>query len=193
MSLLSFNHLLNLSFNFHTHRKTGEVLRILDRGAAINHTFEIILFNIVPTFVDIFVALIFFTIYFEWTLSLLIFFVFVAYGKYSSRFTQAIRLIPLLCSHCKRCSDPLSHEAAQTDERARCSEYHSLTRCGCVHISHSTQVTRGIHTDCLLNYETVKYFNGEQHESNRYSDAIRQYQTLEYKVIGTQCIISMVL
>ena len=83
MSLLSFNHLLNLSFNFHTHRKTGEVLRILDRGAAINHTFEIILFNIVPTFVDIFVALIFFTIYFEWTLSLLIFFVFTAYGKSS--------------------------------------------------------------------------------------------------------------
>ena len=94
MSLLSFNHLLNLSFNFHTHRKTGEVLRILDRGAAINHTFEIILFNIVPTFVDIFVALIFFTIYFEWTLSLLIFFVFAAYGKDSSCFTQIITLIP---------------------------------------------------------------------------------------------------
>ena len=26
MSQLSFNHLLNLSFSFHTHRKTGEVL-----------------------------------------------------------------------------------------------------------------------------------------------------------------------
>jgi ABC-type transport system involved in Fe-S cluster assembly fused permease/ATPase subunit len=81
MSLLSFNHLLNLSFNFHTHRKTGEVLRILDRGAAINHTLELLLFNIVPTFVDIFVALIFFSIYFEWVLSLVIFFVFVAYGE----------------------------------------------------------------------------------------------------------------
>jgi len=46
------------------------------------------------------------------------------------------------------------------------------------------QVTRGIHTDCLLNYETVKYFGGEQHEGERYSDAIRQYQALEYKVIG---------
>ncbi len=49
------------------------------------------------------------------------------------------------------------------------------------------QVTRGIHTDCLLNYETVKYFNGEQHESDRYDDAIRGYQTVEYKVIGTKC------
>ena len=83
MSLLSFNHLLNLSFNFHTHRKTGEVLRILDRGAAINHTFELILFNIIPTFIDIFVALIFFSIYFEWVLSLVIFFVFAAYGAFA--------------------------------------------------------------------------------------------------------------
>ena len=81
MSLLSFNHLLNLSFNFHTHRKTGEVLRILDRGATINHTLELILFNIVPTFIDISVALILFSIYFEWVLSLVIFFVFAAYGE----------------------------------------------------------------------------------------------------------------
>ena len=46
------------------------------------------------------------------------------------------------------------------------------------------QVTRGIHTDCLLNYETVKYFGGEQHEGERYREAIRQYQTVEYKVLG---------
>lgn len=85
MSLLSFNHLLNLSFNFHTHRKTGEVLRILDRGAAINHTFELILFSIIPTFVDIAVALVFFCVYFEWTLALVIFFVMAAYGMFYSQ------------------------------------------------------------------------------------------------------------
>ena len=81
MSQLSFNHLLNLSFAFHTRRKTGEILRILDRGAAINQTLEIIMFNIVPTFFDIGIALIFFCIYFEWTLALVIFFVMTAYGK----------------------------------------------------------------------------------------------------------------
>ena len=43
---------------------------------------------------------------------------------------------------------------------------------------------RGIHTDCLLNYETVKYFNGEQHEGERYREAIRQYQGFEYKVMS---------
>lgn len=46
------------------------------------------------------------------------------------------------------------------------------------------QVTRGIHTDCLLNYETVKYFGGEEHEGERYADAIREYQSLEYRVIS---------
>jgi len=45
-------------------------------------------------------------------------------------------------------------------------------------------VTRGIHTDCLLNYETVKYFNGEHHEGERYRNALAEYQALEYRVIG---------
>jgi ABC-type transport system involved in Fe-S cluster assembly fused permease/ATPase subunit len=41
MAQLSFDHLLNLSFSFHTHRKTGEIFRILDRGSAINSTLEV--------------------------------------------------------------------------------------------------------------------------------------------------------
>lgn len=45
-------------------------------------------------------------------------------------------------------------------------------------------ITRGIHTDCLLNYETVKYFNGELHEGERYRAALAGYQALEYRLIG---------
>lgn len=82
MSQLSFTHLLHLSFAFHTRRKTGEILRILDRGAAINQTLEIILFNIIPTFFDIIIALIMFSIYFEWVLSFVIFIVMFAYSEY---------------------------------------------------------------------------------------------------------------
>jgi len=41
MAQLSFDHLLKLSFSFHMHRKTGEILRILDRGSAINHVLEV--------------------------------------------------------------------------------------------------------------------------------------------------------
>jgi ABC-type transport system involved in Fe-S cluster assembly fused permease/ATPase subunit len=44
-------------------------------------------------------------------------------------------------------------------------------------------VTRGIHTDCLLNYETVKYFGGEEYEGDRYRNAIRDYQAMEYTVV----------
>ncbi|CCO33799.1 ATP-binding cassette sub-family B member 6,mitochondrial [Rhizoctonia solani AG-1 IB] len=57
MSQLSFDHLLNLSLAWHTRRKTGEVLRILDRGAAINHIFELLLFNVIPTIADIAIAI----------------------------------------------------------------------------------------------------------------------------------------
>lgn len=32
---------------------------------------------------------------------------------------------------------------------------------------------RGIHTDVLMNWETVKYFTAEQHESNRYTKAVK--------------------
>lgn len=52
-------------------------------------------------------------------------------------------------------------------------------------INKLAKVTRGIHTDCLLNYETVKYFGGEQHEGERYREAIREYQALEYKVTSS--------
>lgn len=83
MSQLSFDHLLNLSLAFHTKRKTGEVLRILDRGAAINHVFEVLLFNIIPTLIDIVVALGAFFYFFGWTMSLLIAGVMISYSKFS--------------------------------------------------------------------------------------------------------------
>ncbi|KAF8626834.1 hypothetical protein AX15_004665 [Amanita polypyramis BW_CC] len=146
MSQLSFDHLLNLSFAWHTRRKTGEVLRVLDRGAAINRTFELIVFSIIPTFIDITIALVTFSILFEWTLTLVIFIVMLAYITTSVVLTR-------WRTRTKR----------QMNER--------------------DIVTRGIHTDCLINYETVKYFNGEEHEGARYRDAIRDYQHLEYKVI----------
>ncbi|KAF8054164.1 mitochondrial half-size ABC transporter [Lyophyllum atratum] len=155
MSQLSFDHLLNLSFAWHTRRKTGEILRVLDRGAAINHTFELILFNIIPTFIDIFVALVAFCILFEWTLALVIFFVMFAYVAASVILTQW-----------------------RTKVRRRMNE--------------RDVVTRGIHTDCLLNYETVKYFGGEEHEGARYREALREYQALEYKVIVSLNLLNLI-
>ncbi|KAG5719458.1 Heavy metal tolerance protein [Termitomyces sp. T112] len=155
MSQLSFDHLLNLSFAWHTRRKTGEVLRVLDRGAAINHTLELILFNIIPTFIDIGVALIAFAVFFQWTLAAVIFAIMFAYVAASVILTRW-----------------------RTRIRRKMNE--------------RDVVTRGIHTDCLLNYETVKYFGGEEHEGERYQDALREYQALEYKVIISLNLLNMI-
>ncbi|KAJ4468248.1 mitochondrial half-size ABC transporter [Lentinula aciculospora] len=155
MSELSFNHLLNLSFAFHTRRKTGEILRVLDRGAAINHILALVMFSIIPTFVDIAIALVVFCIIFDWILAVVIFTVMFAYVSVSVLLTQW-----------------RSRIRRQMNER--------------------DIITRGIHADCLLNYETVKYFGGEEHEAARYHDALREYQFLEAKVIISLNLLNLV-
>ncbi|KAH7108101.1 hypothetical protein BKA62DRAFT_609850 [Auriculariales sp. MPI-PUGE-AT-0066] len=155
MAQLSFDHILNLSLAYHTHRKTGEVLRILDRGSAINHVFELVLFSIVPTVLDIIIGLAVFWITYDATLSLVVAAVFVAY------ITASISLT-----------------TTRTKLRRRMNE--------------ADITTRGIHTDCLLNYETVKYFGNEQHEQQRYREAVLKYQSLEYKVIAYLNLLNIV-
>lgn len=56
MMMLCFSHLLNLSLAYHTKRNTGEVMRIIDRGSAINNLFQTLLFTAIPTVIDIIVA-----------------------------------------------------------------------------------------------------------------------------------------
>ena len=51
------------------------------------------------------------------------------------------------------------------------------------HNPNHSQIVCGIHMDCLLNYKTVKYFNGEEYKGEHYYDLIRNYQVLEYQVI----------
>ncbi|KAL3271021.1 hypothetical protein HHI36_021521 [Cryptolaemus montrouzieri] len=59
-------HLHSLSLRWHLNRKTGEVLRIMDRGTdSINGLLNIFLFNIFPTIVDIIIAISYFIITFD--------------------------------------------------------------------------------------------------------------------------------
>ena len=78
---MSFNHLLSLSLSFHLRRKTGEILRILDRGSAINRVFELLLFNILPTFIDILAALAVFVWRFDWTLAVVVAVIMFSYSE----------------------------------------------------------------------------------------------------------------
>ncbi|XP_043280295.1 ATP-binding cassette sub-family B member 6 [Venturia canescens] len=75
-----FRHLHGLSLRWHLSRKTGEVLRIMDRGTdSINSLLNYILFSIVPTIVDIIIAVIFFVSAFNKWFGLIVFSTMVLY------------------------------------------------------------------------------------------------------------------
>ena len=61
-----FQHLHNLSLRWHMSRKTGEVLRIMDRGTgSINNLMSYLVFNIFPTIADVLIAIIYFAFAFN--------------------------------------------------------------------------------------------------------------------------------
>ncbi|XP_055382826.1 ATP-binding cassette sub-family B member 6 [Condylostylus longicornis] len=69
-----FRHLHNLSLRWHLQRKTGEVLRIMDRGTdSIDNLLNYILFSIAPTIADLIVAVIFFIVAFNGWFGLIVF------------------------------------------------------------------------------------------------------------------------
>ncbi|XP_066593648.1 ATP-binding cassette sub-family B member 6 [Prorops nasuta] len=69
-----FRHLHSLSLRWHLQRKTGEVLKVMDRGTdSINNLLNYILFSIVPTIVDIIIAIVFFVSAFNKWFGLIVF------------------------------------------------------------------------------------------------------------------------
>ncbi|XP_069668711.1 ATP-binding cassette sub-family B member 6 isoform X2 [Periplaneta americana] len=69
-----FKHLHGLSLRWHLSRKTGEVLRVMDRGTdSINNLLNYILFSIVPTITDIIVAVCYFISAFNGWFGLIVF------------------------------------------------------------------------------------------------------------------------
>ncbi|KAG1851150.1 hypothetical protein F4604DRAFT_1934160 [Suillus subluteus] len=116
-----------LSLSWHMKRKTGELLRILDSGSAINRVGELIGFTVIPVLVDICVALVVFVFRFEPTLGILVGVVMGCYVCASVVLTKY-----------------------RTSIRKRMNERDA--------------VTRGTHTYCVLNCETVKikYFEGRR-------------------------------
>jgi len=63
ISVDTFHHLHNLSLRYHLQRKTGEVLRVIDRGTvSISQLLSSLVFNILPTFLDIGIAITYFVV-----------------------------------------------------------------------------------------------------------------------------------
>lgn len=155
MSLMAFRHLLDLSMSFHTKRKTGEVLRILDRGSSINNFFQYFIFSVIPIFFDIGIAIIFLSTRFGPQVGLLLFGVMSLYTVISVRMTTW--------------RTGLRREANNKDS-----------------------VSRAIHTDVLLNWETVKSYNNEGYESERYRLSLLDYQAADWKVNASLNLLNMV-
>ncbi|XP_076031730.1 ATP-binding cassette sub-family B member 6-like isoform X1 [Oratosquilla oratoria] len=75
-----FSHLHSLSLRWHLGRKTGEVLRVMDRGtSSINSLLQYIIFSILPTIIDIVVAIVYFTAAFNYWFGVI---VFITMGTY---------------------------------------------------------------------------------------------------------------
>ncbi|KAK3109105.1 hypothetical protein FSP39_023133, partial [Pinctada imbricata] len=75
-----FSHLHSLSLRWHLQRKTGEVLRIVDRGTnSINSLLSYVIFQILPTVVDIVIAIIYFITAFNYIFGLVVFLCMVMY------------------------------------------------------------------------------------------------------------------
>ncbi|XP_041662298.1 ATP-binding cassette sub-family B member 6, mitochondrial [Cheilinus undulatus] len=69
-----FSHLHHLSLRWHLDRRTGDVLRSVDRGtSSINNLLSYILFSILPTICDIIIAIIYFVSYFSIWFGLIVF------------------------------------------------------------------------------------------------------------------------
>ncbi|CAF1480233.1 unnamed protein product [Rotaria sp. Silwood1] len=74
LKLRVFSHLHNLSLSWHLTRKTGEVLRIVDRGTdSVDSLLDYILFSIFPTIADIIIAIIYFVVQFNIWFGIIVF------------------------------------------------------------------------------------------------------------------------
>ena len=75
-----FEHLHSLSLRFHLGRKTGAVMKILDRGtSSVTNILHWILFQIAPAIIDIAIAIVYFMIAFDIWFALLVLFTMVTY------------------------------------------------------------------------------------------------------------------
>jgi len=143
--LKTFRHLHQLSLRFHLQRKTGAISRAVERGTkGIEFLLRFMLFNILPTLLEIlFVTIILWNLY-NWVFAAITFFTLSIYITWTLVFTEW-RL-------------QFRRTMNETDNEAH---------------------TKAI--DSLLNYETVKYFSNESHETNRFDQALKGYEKAAVK------------
>ncbi|KAL6660089.1 hypothetical protein ACP70R_002211 [Stipagrostis hirtigluma subsp. patula] len=145
VSRMVFSHLHELDLRYHLSRQTGALNRIIDRGSrAINYIFTVMVFNVVPTILEIgMVSSILaykFGSTFAWITS-------VSVATYIA-FTLAI------------------------------TQWRTKFRTA---MNKADNASSTVAVDSLLNYETVKYFNNEHFEVEKYDKYLKKYEDAALK------------
>jgi ATP-binding cassette subfamily B protein len=139
VGLQVFRHLHRLSLRFHLDRRTGGLSRAIERGTkGIEFLLSFVLFNIVPTLIEVALVCGILWTLFDWRFAAVTGATIAAYVWLTFKLTEwRIRF---------------RREMNDADSGAN---------------------TRAV--DSLLNFETVKYFNNERHEAERYDRGLRVY------------------
>ena len=145
ISVAAFEHVHQLSLEFHLGKKTGEVLSALGKGASLNTFLESITFNVIPMLVDLGVAVVYFLVKFDAYYALVIAVVTFWYIYITIRMA-----------------------AWRADIRRQATN--------------ASREEDAVKNDSMMSYETVKYFNAETYEFDRYRNAVNKYQKAEYLV-----------
>ncbi|KAG9349028.1 hypothetical protein JZ751_029346 [Albula glossodonta] len=149
-----FSHLHSLSLRWHLGRRTGDVLRSIDRGtSSINSLLSYIVFSILPTIADIIIAIVYFISNFNAWFGLIIFICMFLYLTLTIIITEW--------------RTKYRRDMNTQDNNAKSKA-----------------------VDSLLNFETVKYYNAENYEVNRFQDAILKYQVSEWKTNASLALLN---
>lgn len=141
IALNTFRHLHALSLAFHLERRTGGLSRIIERGTrGIDFLLRFMLFNILPTLLEIFLISAIFWAKFGFLYALVTFACLVSYIFFTIYVTEW------------RLKFRREMNAQDTQANAKA-------------------------IDSLLNFETVKYFTNETHESRRYDQALAGFES----------------
>jgi len=140
VTLTIFKHLHSLSLQFHLNRQTGALSKFIDRGTkGIDFLLRYVIFNVVPTFIEIILV----------TIILL-----NLYGYFYALITIiTITIYVILTFVITRWRVQFRRDMNSADN------------------SVSTKMI-----DSLINFETVKYFNNENHEFNRLDVSLKKYE-----------------
>ena len=145
VSLKIFKHLHYLSLDFHLSRQTGGLNRYIDRGTkGIDFLLRYVLFNVVPTFIELLLVIGILLSLYGYEYALITFVTISIYILLTFIITQW------------RIQFRKDMNAADNDA--------------------STKMI-----DSLLNFETVKYFNNEDHEFDRLDHSLAKYENAANK------------